>query len=740
MPPILSTVEVKASFDSPARHRALPILFAALAAFSHVALAAAGHQPDEVLLVYNENSDTSSNIAAYYAQQRAITNVLAIETTDAALSSDNETVSIDDYSASIEAPVRNYLSAHPGINFIVLTKGVPIRIDGGDTGSKDFGSTGNLHPSVDSYLAALDYASLVDAREIAITGSGATGFGWLNRYWKSTEPFSHAAFGGYLVTRLDGYTESDAIALVDRAIDAEHGIALHGSVLLDIQFGFGIDDKTVQPLSVTGDIDAESGYGSWNGDLARAADLLEVAPAPVDVDFAQAFVENRDRLLGYFSWGSNDPFYSDDAYRSLSFLPGAIGDTAVSTSARTFLPTSGGQSLIADLIGQGITGVKGYTNEPLLQAIASPSVALDRYLSGMTLAESFYAASRFVGWEDIVIGDPLAAPYAGNVIAAPIQASDFDASMNVGTENCGEGGLDVADIQDGAYTEYDALDVTGVHVFEARVASPDGGATIAIHEDAADGPLLGTCTAPATGDWQAYTDTYCALAEADGVHDIYLVYSVGLNVQWLAFGRGASPYVSTLPDPWLDADIGVASQPGSAVYSRTTGNLTIVGAGADADAATDAAHFVYAPSTSTAVEARVATIAASAAEAGLMFRSSLGSDSAEVSLQVTPARGVFLEWRSAGGVGTQPIGAAPSAPIWLRIEQNADAASATFTAAYSADGTTWHAAGDPVILPFPAALAGYSVKSGDDGMAGATFDHVSVTAALDQLFGDGFDG
>jgi len=27
------------------------------------------------------------------------------------------------------------------------------------------------------------------------------------------------------------------------------------------------------------------------------------------------------------------------------------------------------------------------------------------------MAESFYAASRFVGWEDIVIGDPLCCPY-----------------------------------------------------------------------------------------------------------------------------------------------------------------------------------------------------------------------------------------------------------------------------------------------------------------------------------------
>ena len=51
-------------------------------------------------------------------------------------------------------------------------------------------------------------------------------------------------------------------------------------------------------------------------------------------------------------------------------------------------------------IPQGVTGAKGYTNEPLLQAVASPSILWDRYTHGKTLAESFHAASRFVGWED----------------------------------------------------------------------------------------------------------------------------------------------------------------------------------------------------------------------------------------------------------------------------------------------------------------------------------------------------
>ena len=72
--------------------------------------------------------------------------------------------------------------------------------------------------------------------------------------------------------------------------------------------------------------------------------------------------------MGQQRWSS----YSPEAYLSLFFAPGAVCDTAVSTSARTFLPTRGGQSLLVDLIAHGLTGGKGYTDEPLLQAIASP--------------------------------------------------------------------------------------------------------------------------------------------------------------------------------------------------------------------------------------------------------------------------------------------------------------------------------------------------------------------------------
>lgn len=377
------------------------------------------HSSDEVLVVSNSRSPASLAIASVYVRARHIKLRASVDCPDSALSSQDETISYDAYVKSIEEPIRTALTAHPGINFIVLTKGIPIRIIGAPSGSCDENSkepeATRGHPSVDSMLSALDYGKLPGSIKLTITGSGATGSGWMNRYWGKTEPFSHKKFGGYLVTRFDAYTTSDCIALVNRSLQAEktpiHRLS-EESVLLDVQPAFGLKPSVDQPASLPPiEIKRESDYSEFNQDMIHAASILKPSGIPVELDLSETFVGDRTGLLGYFSWGSNDAKYSRDAYESLQFAPGSISDTAVSTSGRTFLPTEGGQSLLADLIAHGLTCGKGYSDEPLLQAIASPTITLQRYTAGFTMAESLYSASHFVGWEDVVIGDPLCAPF-----------------------------------------------------------------------------------------------------------------------------------------------------------------------------------------------------------------------------------------------------------------------------------------------------------------------------------------
>jgi hypothetical protein len=154
-----------------------------------------------------------------------------------------------------------------------------------------------------------------------------------------------------------------------------------------------------------------------------------------------------------------------------------------------------------------------------------------------------YAASRFAGWEDVVLGDPLLTPYYGSPpVVAPTYASSFDdSSGGVRTENCAEGGMDVASIHDGSYTVYKAVSLTNARTFVVRVASAGTGGNVEVHLDGAMGTMIGSCSIPVTGDWQRWTTQTCTLSAATGTHDLYLLYTgtdaggALFNVEWFAF-------------------------------------------------------------------------------------------------------------------------------------------------------------------------------------------------------------
>ncbi len=366
---------------------------------------------DHVLVIENADSPTSMQIAKYYREKRGVKKSLRIHCQDSSIDASSETMTFAVFQEVIEKPLREYLSKDPKIDYIVLNKGIPLRLTSAPVG---FGSG---QPSLDSCVAALDYSSRSDVLRAVLRENDTKGTCYVNRFWNSAERFSHAQHGGYLVTRLDGYTAASAMALVDNALAGERSRPL-GPILLDSMLLADPVDYSKVPLSPATDgmtemktID-EFAWGEWDVDLVAASAYLTKSGVPVEIDRTENFIGNRTGLMGYASWGSNDSKYDAGKYQSLRFAPGAIAETAVSTGARTFLPTSGGQSLIADLIEARVTGVKGYCDEPFLLAVASPTILFDRYTRGWNLAESFYAASRFVGWEDIVIGDPLSSPYA----------------------------------------------------------------------------------------------------------------------------------------------------------------------------------------------------------------------------------------------------------------------------------------------------------------------------------------
>ena len=118
----------------------------------------------------------------------------------------------------------------------------------------------------------------------------------------------------------------------------------------------------------------------------------------------------------------------------MEWVNGSIADTAVSTGGRSFeWGTSYGQSLVADLLEDGVSGVKGYVYEPYLTAVGLPSTFLPTYASGFNLAESHAAANLYTGWMGVVVGDPKMAPYT-NVL----HDVNLVAARSVGDVNLGE--------------------------------------------------------------------------------------------------------------------------------------------------------------------------------------------------------------------------------------------------------------------------------------------------------------
>lgn len=327
-------------------------------------------EADQVVVVINANSEESTEIGAHYRERRDVPkgNVLVTRT----VTSDN--IPYSEYYEQIEKPLKALIQGKK-INYVVTTKGVPIRVD-------DDGGC-----SVDAFLACMNlpYRTISEFTEAGIKKN-------LNPYYGKDEPFDSSKFKGMLlVTRLDGPNAVAAKRLVDLSLSAK---ADKGPFFFD------------QAANRN-----DGGYKVLNEALSLASKSLSTRGFQTALEATSSFAAPEEPLMGYCSWGSNDDRFNRSTYNQLKFKPGALAETFVSTSGRTFSRVEGGQSLITDLIQQGVTGVKGYVSEPYTFALARPEILFDRYTKGRNLAESFYAASLVLKWKDVVIGDPLCRPF-----------------------------------------------------------------------------------------------------------------------------------------------------------------------------------------------------------------------------------------------------------------------------------------------------------------------------------------
>jgi uncharacterized protein (TIGR03790 family) len=354
--------------------------------------AAAGAQTARnVLLVVNEQSADSVRIGDHYARARSLppTHVVRLQVPVA------DVIARGDYARMIEGPIGAWLSRHglqDDILYLVLTKGLPLRVAG--VGGRD-GTTA----SVDSELTLL-YRRLTGA-PVPVIGRVPNPYFHDQRPLSDAQPFTRSAYDLYLVTRLDGFTAEDVLALIDRGMTP----STRGVVVLD-------ERRAAH----------EVGGDDW---LEAAATRLRAMGAAdrVMLELTPAAVATSEPVVGYSSWGSNDPANARRRL-GLSFVPGAIGALYVSSDARTFTepppawkPTGGSPrngaspSLAGDLVRDGLTGVGASVSEPYLDGTLRPDVLFPAYLSGFNLAEAFYLSMPYLSWQSVIVGDPLCVPF-----------------------------------------------------------------------------------------------------------------------------------------------------------------------------------------------------------------------------------------------------------------------------------------------------------------------------------------
>jgi uncharacterized protein (TIGR03790 family) len=356
---------------------------------------------DNILLVLNEASPISMNAGAYYAQKRGVPrqNILRIKTDP------EDSISREEFNRQIESPIGSWLTrnfAQDRILYIVLTKGIPLRVQG------DSGSVGSV-ASVDSELTLL-YRKMT-GQKIDIKGPIKNPYFLGDAPLAQARQFIHKNQDIFLVSRLDGYTFEDIKGLIDRG----SAPSKEGRILLDAKSS--LSDKGNVWLKEAADILGQMGF--------QSRVVLE--------DTGKVLTQEKN-VLGYYSWGSNDPAIHIRHF-GFAFVPGALAGMFVSSDGRTFAEppanwkigawdddkgtmfANSPQSLAGDLIREGVTGVAGHVAEPYLEATIHPNILFPAYLSGFNLIESYYLAMPYLSWQTVIVGDPLCAPFRTQSLA-----------------------------------------------------------------------------------------------------------------------------------------------------------------------------------------------------------------------------------------------------------------------------------------------------------------------------------
>ena len=352
--------------------------------------ALAGGGPRNVLVVLNERAEESLEIGNHYVQARDIpaANVCRIDT------STSFTVSQDIYESEIQAPIEQCIADSPysgRIDYIVLTRGLPIRAT-----FPDLSAPPTKPVSITALLQVMDTPLRGKNQEYGAPYGFAN---YPSPYRGRDEYFSHSKLFGtynlYIATMLSGYWSEDGKRLVDRSLASDGNPPSAGGAAFYLEDGSGAANTR-------------------NADFPSAVVRLE-SRGLTAVHVVGSDPEVRDSVVA--SW-VNAGSYSGNSRGQIEsnvYPPGCLVDTLESFGLVPQNFTPGGQSQVPVTwwvaAPDGVTGAHGTVAEPY--NIAFPNgYMLEPYVDGYSLAETYYQGIPYLYWMNLVLGDPLAAPYA----------------------------------------------------------------------------------------------------------------------------------------------------------------------------------------------------------------------------------------------------------------------------------------------------------------------------------------
>lgn len=300
--------------------------------------------PEELLLLTSPAAPDSRKVALHYAEQRGTPkgNILEVSfSTEYAFR--NQQV-LDD--------VRDHLLKHGlagKIRVIVPCYGIPL---------------GDWHRSLDSMLVDL-FGRFSWGR---VMGTPSPVF--------DRDMHHDPSYGLYLVSRLDGPSPEIAMALVDKAIEAE---------------------KSVTPLSGKAFF-TKSDFGQNGVNAARRHGL--------GVYFEDRLFTKENMIPDDTMWF----FATGHDYQRIRRTPWPLGSVAGYLKSNTLgrIRDKAAQYWVQGFLEEGVTATYGSVIEPYVQGYTRGDILLDRFWTGeYTFAEAYSMATPTVRWAMCAVGDPL---------------------------------------------------------------------------------------------------------------------------------------------------------------------------------------------------------------------------------------------------------------------------------------------------------------------------------------------